>query len=137
MKWYTVEDDLLSYLRKTEERIPKIDYGNHRLKPFFGALFEVDDLIYVTQVSSLKPRHSTMKEDLDLIKLYDGNRLIAVVNLNYMFPVPKRKYDYPGDRISLRCFDFKLLEEKCVEYTQQLERIINKEIAVTKDSFLE
>ncbi len=27
-----------------------------------------------------------------------------------------RKYDYPDDRVSLRCLDFKDLEQKCIEY---------------------
>ncbi len=188
MKWYTVEEKFLTYLRNAERRIPKIDYGDDKFKPFFGKLFEIGDLVYITQVSSPKPRHSKMKENLDFIKLYDGKEIIAVVNLNYMFPVHKsklieveyknienfrtfennskknnyivllkkemkeirsrkvndkavalykRKYDYPKDRVSLRCFDFKLLEQKCIEYTQQLESIINKEIAVAKEKSFE
>ncbi len=66
------------------------------MKPFFGALFEVDDLIYVTQVSHPQTRHLTMHNALDFHKIYLPNdslsstdRLAAVVNLNYMFPLPK------------------------------------------------
>ncbi|MCK4257597.1 MAG: type III toxin-antitoxin system ToxN/AbiQ family toxin [Halanaerobiales bacterium] len=192
MKWYTVEEKFLTYLRNVEKRIPKIDYGDDKFKPFFGKLFEIGDLVYITQVSSRKQRYLKMKENLDFIKLYDSKndskKIIAVVNLNYMFPVHKsklieveyknienfrtfkdtskknsyivllkkemkeirdrnvndkavalykRKYDYPEDRVSLRCFDFKLLEQKCIEYTQQLESIMNKEIAVAKEKSLE
>lgn len=51
MKWINVNEKYLDYLRETEKRIPKTDYGTDRYKPFFGILFEVDDLYYITQVS--------------------------------------------------------------------------------------
>lgn len=167
MKWYTVEEPFLDYLRGHESRIPVINYGPGRFKPFFGQLFQIGDLVFITQVSHPKSRHYTMKEDVDFIKLYHGTRLIGVVNLNYMFPVHKkhlisveyknienfrtftdehqknayialmkremkqivsrnlgvmamklynRKHNYPNDKVSLRCFNFKGLEQKCVEY---------------------
>jgi protein AbiQ len=166
MKWYTVEEYFLNYLRNNEKRIPKTDYSK-RFKPFFGSLFEIGNLVYLTQVSHPKTRHISMKQSPDFIKLYDENTLIAVVNLNYMFPVCKktlihveykkienfrefyndiqknnyiyllkkemkqikkiniknkaiklykRKYDFPENKISKRCFDFKYLEQKCAEY---------------------
>lgn len=89
MKWYTVKGEFLNYIRGHEGRIPKNDYGPDKFKPFFGALFEVGDLVYLTQVSHPQQRHFKIPSNLDFIKLYDGKKLIAVVNLNYMFPVPK------------------------------------------------
>lgn len=91
MKWYTVDEEFLKGIRKYEPRIPKTDYGPDKFKPFFGALFEIGDLVYITQVSHAQARHSKISENYDFIKLYDGKRLIAVVNLNYMFPVPRKK----------------------------------------------
>ena len=63
MKWYTVEEDFLTYLRNYESRIPNIDYGDDKFKPFFGKLFEIGDLVYITQVSHPKSRHYTIKEN--------------------------------------------------------------------------
>lgn len=88
LDWKVIDENYLNYLRKYEARIPFTNYGNNRLKPFFGCLFMVDDLMYVTQVSSPKDRHKHIKQSLDFIKLFDGTNLLAVVNLNYMFPVP-------------------------------------------------
>lgn len=93
MKWISVDEEYLNYLRAIEHRIPKTDYGSDRYKPFFGVLFEVDDLYYVTQVSHPQPRHQKMKQQKDFFKLFHPKRidnLIAVVNLNYMFPIPKQ-----------------------------------------------
>ena len=92
MKWINVNEDYLNYLRKTESRIPRTDYGDDKYKPFFGILFEVGDLCYVTQVSHAQPKHNGLKQQKDFYKIYDPkhpNRLIAVINLNYMFPIPK------------------------------------------------
>ena len=72
------------------------NYGVDKFKPFFGVLFEIDNLVYVTQISHAKERHKHLKDNYDFYKIFisDKNptlpdRLVAVVNLNYMFPVPK------------------------------------------------
>lgn len=94
--WLVIDESYLDYLRKYEHRIPKSNYGTSKLKPFFGKLFEKGDLVYVTQISHAKKRHEKMKNSPDFVKIYlsnkssaDKGRLVAVVNLNYMFPVPK------------------------------------------------
>ena len=46
------------------------------------------------EVSHAQPRHLKMKKQPDFFKIYDPqdlSRLIAVVNLNYMFPIPKNE----------------------------------------------
>lgn len=91
MYWVDIGEDYLSYLRGFEKRIPFSDYGQDRFKPFFGVLFEKGDLRYVTQISHAQPRHEKLTQQKDFYKIYDSedsSRLIAVVNLNYMFPVP-------------------------------------------------
>lgn len=89
--WKIINNDYLDYLRNFESRIPKTDYGEYQFKPFFGVLFELDNLVYVTQISSPKKRHYSMKNSLDFIKVYNEKELLSVVNLNYMFPVPKNE----------------------------------------------
>lgn len=92
MKWINVNEKYLDYLRETEARIPRTNYGEDRYKPFFGILFEISDLYYITQVSHPQPRHHAMKQQKDFYKIFDPKnpeRLIAIINLNYMFPIPK------------------------------------------------
>ena len=57
MKWINVDENYLNYLRDTESRIPKTDYGSDKYKPFFGVLFEIDDLYY-TSISSSKTSYT-------------------------------------------------------------------------------
>lgn len=98
MNWIILNEQYLDFLRSFEKRIPRTDYGTDRYKPFFGILFETEDFAYVTQVSSPdKPRLKDLHENIDFYKLYDPKnttRLMSVVNLNYMFPVPKNEITY-------------------------------------------
>lgn len=92
MNWIIVNEKYLDYLRNFENRIPYSDYGKNKYKPFFGVLFETNDLLYITQISHAQPRHQKMKQQKDFYKIYDSkqpSRLLAVINLNYMFPVPQ------------------------------------------------
>ena len=65
MRWINVNEEYLNYLRTTENRIPRTDYGDDKYKPFFGVLFEIDDLYYITQVSHPQARHTNMKQQKD------------------------------------------------------------------------
>lgn len=89
LSWKIVDEHYLSYLREIEKRIPFSDYGEDRYKPFFGVLFQKDDIAYVTQISHPQSRHINMKNSMDFQKIYHPveDRLIAVINLNYMFPI--------------------------------------------------
>lgn len=91
LKWKIVDEEYLNYLRNNfESRIPYSNYGRDKYKPFFGELFTIGNMSYLTQISSPKNRHYSMKNSMDFIKIYDlksGTRLLGVVNLNYMFPV--------------------------------------------------
>jgi protein AbiQ len=78
----------LDYLREKEPRIPNKNYGGNKFKPFFKPLFISNGLIYVSQVSHPQSKHDKMLERSTFVKLTTNGRLIGVVNLNYMFPVP-------------------------------------------------
>ena len=100
--WKVLSEDYLNYLRDNHEsRIPFSDYGADKFKPFFGSLFQIEDIVYVSQVSHPQNRHLKIKQNLDFYKIYhptDG-RLISVINLNYMFPI------HQSDLIDLRYKD--------------------------------
>lgn len=130
MKWIYITEEYLSYLREKESRIPQSDYGKKKFKPFFGVLFEKNGLYYVTKVSSAKQRHNTMKQNLDFYKLYDEktNKLLAVINLNYMFPVPKSEtsdlnYSEMG---KYREFDSDRQKSQYINFLKVEMKLINK-----------
>ena len=171
MKWKIVDEYYLDFLReKFEPRIPYSNYGEDKYKPFFGELFRIGRMSYISQISSPKARHYKMKDSMDFLKIYDPktkSRLLGVINLNYMFPIAtgglsdldyrtidehrtfssdaeksnyirllkmqlkqmnslnieqqafslyNHKLSYPESFISMRCFDFKALEDACLQF---------------------
>lgn len=94
MKLISINETYLDYLRENgDPRIPHVDYGIGKIKPFF-VLFDLnEDVSYISQLSSYKNRHHRMHDQLDFHKIWtDENRCRAVVNLNYMFPILKTNY---------------------------------------------
>lgn len=62
LKWITVDEKYLDYLRtNVDSRIPNTNYGQNKLKPFFGVLFETENFAYVSQVSHPQDRHQHQK----------------------------------------------------------------------------
>lgn len=129
--WVVIDEKYLDYLRAAENRIPFSDYGTDKYKPFFGVLFEIGDLAYVTQVSHAQPRHIQMKNAPDFIKIFipDRNptkpdRLVAVINLNYMFPIHKALIENLEYKNIEKHRTFQTLQEK-----SQYIDLLTKELA--------
>lgn len=55
-----------------------------------GVLFMVGKCEYFAPLSSPKPKHKTLKNTLDLIKIADGE--YGVINFNNMIPVTSNNY---------------------------------------------
>lgn len=138
MYWIDIDDKYLDYLREFEKRIPYSDYGTDKMKPFFGVLFDTDEFSYVTQVSHPQKRHEKMKQSRDFYKLYDSNqnRLIGVVNLNYMFPVFKTEIVRlkMSDIDSLRVFASEEQKTKYINLLNKELREINK-LPIEKNAY--
>ena len=130
MKWVIIEDKYLDFLRNTgDNRIPYSNYGTDKYKPFFGELFTIGDYSYITQVSSFKPKHQKMKEDKDFYKINRGKKTIAVINLNYMFPILTSKLIYLNNYNEIsnfRLFKDKQEEKSYIALLRYELKIINK-----------
>lgn len=136
MNWCTIDVNYIEYLKTIEIRIPNIDYGEGKFKPFFKPLFIINDLVYVTQISSPKEKHKKLKENLDFKKIYRENNLIGVVNLNYMFPVPMDKIiDIEYKNIDkYKKFNNSIEKSKYIALLKhEMSEIIKKEIDISAE----
>lgn len=87
MEWVIIDKNYFNYLYQFDTRIGFIEYGN-KLKLHIGVLLEINQHKFYVPVSSPKPKHHNMANNLDFHKIQDSNkRLIAVLNLNNMIPV--------------------------------------------------
>lgn len=56
-------------------------------RPFVGIVVVCKSHEYCVPLSSPKAKHTSMKNDVDFMKIYDGDKLIGVLNFNNMVPV--------------------------------------------------
>ncbi len=84
-----VDSKYCDYLRQYDNKV-SYNAGTKDLRPFIGVLFMIDKCEYFAPLSSPKPKHSKLKNTLDLIKIENGN--YEVVNFNNMIPVMDKNY---------------------------------------------
>lgn len=164
LKLVKIDKAYCNYLRKYDNRvIYNADTKENR--PFIGVLFEVKQCKYFAPLSSPKPKHQTMKNNVDFLKIDHGK--LGAINFNNMIPVENQSIElidiekdnknakdkeynnlmkkqiywlnrnketlyskslklytkYINNKLDLkvreRCCNFKLLEEKCVEWNEK------------------
>lgn len=82
--FYIPDSDYCDYLREKDPNVPyTMDEKSHR--PFIGIVLQIDNYHYYAPLSSPKPKHSNMKNQLDFIKIEKG--IYGVINLNNMIPI--------------------------------------------------
>ncbi len=89
MEWYILDKNYVNYLSESDYRVGYVEYGDNHVKLHLGIILTFNDFNYYVPISSPKPKHMKMKNSVDFHKIYDGEQLLAVLNLNNMIPVPK------------------------------------------------
>ena len=98
MKLYKIRDEYYELLHKHDN---KVLFNKNEKRPYVGVVLKINHFNYYIPLSSPKPKHLTMKNNKDFIKL-DGGKLGAL-NINCMIPV---------DTKNLISFDFEKEEPK-------------------------
>lgn len=90
---YTIDIKYIRELHKVDDNVPSVSPQigkQHRL--FLGIIVILNSKKYCIPLASAKKKHSEMKERADFIKIYNtNNKLIAVLNINYMIPVDDKQ----------------------------------------------
>ena len=87
MNWYLVDGNYIDYLKSFDNKVGNVNYGS-AIKPYIGVVFKMNGTNYYVPISSAKPKHNTMSNSVDFLKIESEGRLLAVINLNNMIPVP-------------------------------------------------
>ena len=83
--FYTVDPDYCSFIRLSDPLVPH-NMGHKAKRPFLGIVLTINDFSYYAPLTSPKPKHIKMKDQIDFIKINDGHW--GAINLNNMIPVP-------------------------------------------------
>ena len=78
-------------LHKADDRVQSVSPQIHKSnRPFIGIVVICDEHKYCIPLDSAKEKHKTQKNDVDFTRIFDGEKLISVLNFNNMIPVDDR-----------------------------------------------
>lgn len=129
---YFIDLKYIRDLAKADDHVmsvsPQISKEN---RPFIGIIVVCGIEKYCVPLSSPKPKHATMKNDIDFTKIYDGDKLIGVLNFNNMVPVHEQFITplniKPSSLDNINTIHYKRMAAKQLTYCQQnQESIIRK-----------
>ena len=83
--FYSVDPKYGEYLRQFEQKVSFLSGGKEK-RPFIGIVFSINKVNYFAPLTSPKPKHMNMKNQIDFLKI-DGGKYGAI-NFNNMIPVP-------------------------------------------------
>ena len=85
---YLIDMKYIRNLAKSDDHVMSVSpQVGKETRPFVGIVIVCGTRKYCVPLSSPKPKHSSMKNDLDFMKIMDGDKLIGVLNFNNMIPV--------------------------------------------------
>lgn len=86
---YTLDVKYVRDLANADNRVMSVSPQQHKEnRPFVGIIIIMEQHNYCIPMTSPKPKHSKMKNDLDFSKILDSNNcLIGALNFNNMIPV--------------------------------------------------
>ena len=84
LSFYIVKSDYCDFLRATDSCVP-LTSDEKEGRPFVGLLFEVNGVNYYAPLTSPKPKHLRMHNQVDFIKINGG--VYGAINLNNMIPI--------------------------------------------------
>ena len=75
-------------LHKADDRVHSVSPQIHKSnRPFVGIVVICDEHKYCIPLDSAKEKHKNQKNDVDFTRIFDGDKLISVLNFNNMIPV--------------------------------------------------
>lgn len=86
--FYTVNPSYCDFLRQFDKCVP-YNFDKKDTRHFVGVLIKINDSLYYAPLTSPKPKHLKMKNQLDFIKIKGGE--LGAINLNNMIPISQRE----------------------------------------------
>ena len=83
-----------SYIRdlhNADDRVQSVSPQIHKSnRPFVGIVVICGEHKYCVPLDSAKEKHKTQKNDVDFTRIFDGDKLISVLNFNNMIPIDNK-----------------------------------------------
>ena len=126
---YFMDMKYIRDLHKVDDRVQSVSPQIHKSnRPFVGIVVICDDHKYCVPLDSAKEKHKTQKNDVDFSRIFDGEKLISVLNFNNMIPVDDRfitKIDLrPSSKDNFAQANYKKLCIKEIEWCRKNQEAI-------------
>jgi len=86
VKFYTIDDDYINYLKNFERRVWN-NFDKENKRPYIGIIIMNNKYDYYAPLTSPKPKNEKWRDSLTTIRLDDHNGLYGFICLNNMIPV--------------------------------------------------
>lgn len=85
---YFLDMKYIRDLHKADDCVQSVSPQIHKSnRPFVGIVVVCNDHKDCIPLDSAKEKHKTQKNDVDFTRIFDGDKLISVLNFNNMIPV--------------------------------------------------
>ena len=85
---YYMDMKYIRDLHNADDRVQSVSPQIHKSnRPFVGIVVICGEHKYCVPLDSAKEKHKTQKNDVDFTRIFDGEKLISVMNFNNMIPV--------------------------------------------------
>lgn len=82
--FYKADATYCDFLRKTDPCVP-YTMNEKENRPFVGIIFQIKNINYYAPLTSPKPKHIKMKNQVDFLKINNG--IWGAINFNNMIPI--------------------------------------------------
>ena len=118
-------------LHHADDRVQSVSPQIHKSnRPFVGIIVVCENHKYCIPLDSPKEKHKTQKNDVDFTRVFDGDKLISVLNFNNMIPIEDvfvHKIDLrPSSKDDPAQFHYKKLCIKEIEWCRKNQEAIVK-----------
>lgn len=125
---YLINNEYANELLKLDTKVMNSVLQKEK-RPFVGILFTIDEINYIAPLSSPKLKYKTMKNNIDFLKIKNGD--LGVINFNNMIPVKMKYVTKINTKINFNKYDNKyitLLNKQLswINKTENEKKIINK-----------
>lgn len=140
MRFYTVKDEYILYLRGIDKNVPDNYKG---ARPYVGIVFEINGSKYLAPLTSYKPKQDHIKNSPAILKLHErGNESnkLGMIQLSNMIPISDEviaELDLSGQDEKYRKMMYKQLEyikTQTNEIANKTEKLY-KLVCVDKSAF--
>ncbi len=88
LKLYIISMKYVRDLHNVDDRVQSVSPQIHKgRRPFVGVVVICNTQQYCIPLDHPKEKHYKMKNDIDFMRIFDGKKLIGIMNLNNMIPV--------------------------------------------------